>query len=172
MVLTFNEPSFILPFSGSEPLIMKYRNMPRLQQDLMSEKFKGNVVPEYWGVFIIIDILNGDEGVIKHHVILRGNMPCGKVQYQGDVTEMSRTIPKKDATPGLWFPAGKLWTVWYVWINAIHWTAPNMEPAEFMTRKDIPMKDISRRDIGDGGHMVLQVCCIVNIKGPESRFNP
>ena len=63
------------------------------------------------GAFIIIDILNSAEGVIKNHVILKENMTCSKVQDQLDVSGMSRTIPKKDAIPGLWLIAGKLCTL-------------------------------------------------------------
>ena len=86
VVLMLNEPMFLLQFSGSDTFIMKYSNMYRLQWHLMSKRVKVNVVPEYWGVFIIIDILNGDKGVIKHHNILRVNTPCGKVQDQRDIT--------------------------------------------------------------------------------------
>ena len=47
-----------------------------------------------------------------------------------------------------------------------------MERVEFMTRKDIPMKDISRRNIGGGGHMVVNICSVVNSKEKKSRVNP
>ena len=40
-----------------------------------------------------------------------------------------------------------------------------MERAEFMMRTDIPMKDISRSDIGGRGNMVVQVCITVDIEG-------
>ena len=85
--------------------------MPSLQRDFMCGQVKVNVVPEYWGVFIIIDILNSAEFFIERHVILRGNMPCGKVQEQRDVAGLIMTIPKENATPGLWLPVGKLLTV-------------------------------------------------------------
>ena len=60
VVLTLNEPYFILPFLGSEPFIMKYRNMPRFQRYFMTKQVKVNVITEYWGVFVIRDRLNGD----------------------------------------------------------------------------------------------------------------
>ena len=63
------------------------------------------------GFFIIRDILNGTEGVIKHLFILRGNMHCGKVQDRRYFTGMGRTIPKKYAAPEILLPAGKLLTV-------------------------------------------------------------
>ena len=113
VVLTLNEPVFILPFSSSDSFIMKYSTITRFQRYLMSEWVKGNVVPEYWGVFIIIDRLNVTEGVIKQHVILRGNIPCGKVQDQRNVNGMSRTINNKYATPGLWLLVEKLFTLWH-----------------------------------------------------------
>ena len=113
VVLTLNGPSFLLPFGGSETFIMNYRNMPMFQRDLMFEWINRRVVLEYLGAFIIIDILNSAEGVIKNHVILKENMTCSKVQDQLDVSGMSRTIPKKDAIPGLWLIAGKLCTLWY-----------------------------------------------------------
>ena len=75
MVIALNEPTFILPFSGSDKFIMKYRTMTRFQWVLMSELVKVDVVIEYWGVFIIIDRLNGAEDVIGHHVMLRGYIP-------------------------------------------------------------------------------------------------
>ena len=99
---------------------MKYRTMPRFQQDFMSELFKGNSIPEYWGIFIIQYRLNGAEDFIKQHSILRVNMPYGKVQYQRDVTEMIRTIPNKYATPGLCLPAGNILTLLYSWIKDLH----------------------------------------------------
>ena len=40
LVLTLNEPAFLLPFSGSETLSTKYRAMPRFQRELMSERAK------------------------------------------------------------------------------------------------------------------------------------
>ena len=73
-------------------------------------------------------------------MILRGNFPCGKVQDQKDITRMSRTIPKKYSTPGLWLPAGTILTVWCFGIKDIHRTDPYTECAEFKTRKYIPMK--------------------------------
>ena len=66
----------------------------------MIKQVKFNAIPEFWGVFVVIDILNVAEGVIKHHRILRVNMPCGTVQYQRDIAGMGRTIPKEDAAPG------------------------------------------------------------------------
>ena len=72
---------------------------------------KSKVISEYWGVFIIRYIHNGDECVIEHYVVMGVNMTCGKVQYQREITVISRTITKKDATPGLWLPSGKLLTV-------------------------------------------------------------
>ena len=47
VVLILNEPVFILLFSGSDQLIMKYRTMPRFQQELMGERVMVKVVPEY-----------------------------------------------------------------------------------------------------------------------------
>ena len=85
---------------------------------------------------------------------------------------MSRTITKKDSMPGLWLPAGKIGTIWYFWIKDVHRTASNMESAEFMMRKDSPTKDIIRRYIGGGGHIVVHVSRVVNIEGTNSRFNP
>ena len=41
--LTLNEPEFLLPFSGSEELIRKYRTMPWFQKDLWNEQFKSNI---------------------------------------------------------------------------------------------------------------------------------
>ena len=41
-----------------------------------------------------------------------------------------------------------------------------------MMRKDSPMKDIIRKDIGGEGNMVVQVCSIVNSKGKNSRVDP
>ena len=111
VVLTLDEPEFLLLFGNNEPFITKYRTIDRFQRDLMSEQFKGNVVPEYWGVFIIRYIHNGDECVIEHYVVMGVNMTCGKVQYQREITVISRNITKKDATPGLWLPSGKLLTV-------------------------------------------------------------
>ena len=52
-VLTLNEPAFLLQFRGSEPLITNYGTITMVQWDLLSEQVKGNVVPEYWGIFII-----------------------------------------------------------------------------------------------------------------------
>ena len=120
VVLTLDEPEFLLLFGNNEPFITKYRTIDRFQRDLMSEQFKGNVVPEYWGVFIIRDTLNNAKNFIKDLVILRGNMTCGKVQYQRDVTEMIRTIPNKYATPGLCLPAGNILTLLYSWIKDLH----------------------------------------------------
>ena len=77
----------------------------------MSEQDKGKIVPEYWGIFIIIDILNVAKCVIEHHVILRVNMPCDRVQDHGDATGMSRTTHKEDSAPGLWLPVRKFLTV-------------------------------------------------------------
>ena len=96
------------------------------------------------GTLIIIDRLNDSEGVIKNHVILRENMPCGKVQYQIDVAGISRTIPKKDSAPGILMLAENILTIWIFCIKDVQRTAPNMEHAEFMNRKYSPMKDISR----------------------------
>ena len=111
VVLMLNEPYFLLLFSSINQFIMKYRTMPRFQQDFMSELFKGNSIPEYWGIFIIQYRLNGAEDFIKQHSILRVNMPYGKVQYQRDVTGRSRTVPKKDYAHGLWFQVGKFMTI-------------------------------------------------------------
>ena len=90
-------------------------------------------------------------------------MPCGKVQDQRDFTGMSKAIPKNDVTPGLWFPAENISTFQYFCMKDVHLTAPNMERADFMMRKYSPIKDISRSNIGGGGHMVVQLCSVVNI---------
>ena len=111
VVLMLNEPYFLLLFSSINQFIMKYRTMPGFQQDFMSELFKGNSIPEYWGIFIIQYRLNGAEDFIKQHSILRVNMPYGKVQYQRDVTGRSRTVHKKDYAHGLWFQVGKFMTI-------------------------------------------------------------
>ena len=100
VVLILNETSFL-----------KYMTMLRFQREFMSERFKRKVISEYWGVFIIRYIHNGDECVIEHYVVMGVNITCGKVQYQREITVISRTITKKDATPGLWLPSGKLLTV-------------------------------------------------------------
>ena len=70
----------------------------------MSEVVSGNVIPKYWMVFIIRDILNCTEGVTRHYVILRVSMTCGKVQDQRDVAGKIRAITNKDSMPGLWLP--------------------------------------------------------------------
>ena len=46
-----------------------------------------------------------------------------------------------------------------------------MERAEFITKKDSPMKDILRRDIGGGGHKVVQLFRVINREGAKSRVN-
>ena len=68
-------------------------------------------------MFIIVDILNDAEGVIKNDVILRGNMPFGGVQDQSDVTGMSRTIPKEYAVPRLFLPAGGGFQLFYIFLS-------------------------------------------------------
>ena len=129
VVHMLDEPEFLLLFSCSVPFIIKFRTMPRFQWYVISERVKVNFIPEYWGLFVIRDILNGDKGYIEHHVILRVNIICGKVQYQRDVTEMSRTITKKDTATGIWLPEGNLLTIRYIWIKYVHRTPPNMERA-------------------------------------------
>ena len=79
--------------------------------------------------FIIIYILNGAEGEIRHYVILRGSMTCGKVQDQRDVARKIRAITNKDAMPGLWLPVREILTISYSWIKEIHQTSTNMARA-------------------------------------------
>ena len=115
--------------------------------------------------------MNGPAGVIKHYIILGGGIPCGKFQYQMDIAVISRTISNKYAAPRLWFPVGNILTDQYFCIKDVHRTAPNMERVDFIVRKDSTMKEISRRNIGGGRHMVVQVCIIVNSEGTNSRVN-
>ena len=77
----------------------------------MSVLVIGNVIPEYWRVFIIRYILNGAEGAIRLYMILKVNITCGKVKEQRDVTGIIRAITKKYAMPGLWLSMKSILTI-------------------------------------------------------------
>ena len=59
VLLTLNDTAFLLPFSGSDTFVTQYRNMTKLQRELMSKQVKGKAV-----VLTIRDRLNGAEGII------------------------------------------------------------------------------------------------------------
>ena len=76
------------------------------------------------GVFVDT---NGGIFVVEHHMVLRCDGTCSRVEHQRDGAGMIRAKTHEDFTVGPGHPAGKLLAIREGLVKHVNWTPPHME---------------------------------------------